>query len=341
MKICINACKCAMYPVPYINIKIFWEERDKWKKTMGHRRENALVLGSSEGFRDASERLPTELRRKKAEDALVGDFNNDLRPDIWLVAKANRKGAHAEDVLYLNTGQSFIDASKPAGLDSHAFDSRNGSVGDFDNDGDLDVYVVNSNYSPDIAGTNAANVLWENIGNRTLTKDAVQHQVPIFRPRSGPGFAPSDDNGLSDTVAVGELNGDGVLDLIVANSPGSLIRNRPELLVRGTYDLFLGVDHAPNHWLIVDLIGTTSNREGVGAVVHAAAEGITRLRTADHGIHFKTQNDPRLHFGFGALAPETLIRLDVFWPSGIRQTIVGVAPNQVLEVTEPPGEPSR
>ena len=300
----------------------------------GARTDNAFVLGDHHQFKDATSSIPHSVRKKRAEDVAVADFNGDTRPDVWLVTKMNRMGKGGRDVLMLNTGTDFIDVSRESNVSRHGFSSRNATAGDFDNDGDIDVYEVNSDFGSEHIVGNLPNVLWENVGN-SITKIADQDlSVPKFIPRIGPGCAPSQDNGLGFSVAMGEFNGDGVLDLLVANGARDGKRNPEVVFTRGTYDLFLGIDHSPNAWLMVDLEGTTSNNEGIGAIVHATVNNKTYLRTADHGVHEKTQDDPRLHFGFGPLDPGDRISLEMRWPSGLRQVIDGVAPDQVLKVVE-------
>ncbi|MBD3673254.1 MAG: CRTAC1 family protein [Planctomycetaceae bacterium] len=299
----------------------------------GARTPNAFVLGDRHKFKDASASLPESVRKKRAEDVIVADFNGDLRPDVWLVAKQSQMGKGGRDLLMLNTSAGFINASRESRVSRLGFNSRNATAGDFDNDGDIDVYEVNSDFGAEYINQNLPNVLWENVGNSLMTIEGREVSVPQFVAHIGPGCAPSEDNGLGFSVAMGEFNGDGLLDLIVANGARKAEGN-PIKFSRGTYDLFLAVDHSPNAWLMLELVGTRSNNEGIGAVVYATVNNKTWLRTADHGIHEKTQNDPRLHFGFGPLSDSDRISLEIKWPSGLRQVVNDVEPNQVLKVIE-------
>ena len=87
-----------------------------------------------------------------------------------------------------------------------------------------------------------------------------------------------------------------------------------------------------NHWLEIDLVGTKSNRDGVGAFVYLTAGGKRQVRLQDGGVHHRGQNHQRLHFG---LAEHAVVdEIEVHWPSGTVQRLSGVAANQILTIKE-------
>ena len=88
-----------------------------------------------------------------------------------------------------------------------------------------------------------------------------------------------------------------------------------------------------NHWLEVDLEGTASNHDGIGARVDVTAGGITQVRIQDGGIHHRGQNHSRLHFGLGK--NERVEKIRVQWPNGTVQKLPGVEANQLLHIKEP------
>jgi hypothetical protein len=91
-----------------------------------------------------------------------------------------------------------------------------------------------------------------------------------------------------------------------------------------------------NGWLLVQLVGTASNRSAIGAKIRAKAtiwgEGVWQLREISGGSGSWGQTDLRAHFGLGDATQVDLLRIE--WPSGIVQTLTNVAPNQILTITE-------
>ena len=88
-----------------------------------------------------------------------------------------------------------------------------------------------------------------------------------------------------------------------------------------------------NRWIMIDLEGTESNRDGIGAIVRVTAGGVTQMRVQDGGVHHRSQNHSRLHFG---LAKNTQIeKITVQWPSGVVQELQSVKANQALRIKEP------
>jgi hypothetical protein len=88
-----------------------------------------------------------------------------------------------------------------------------------------------------------------------------------------------------------------------------------------------------NHWLEIDLEGTKSNRDGIGARVEVIAGGVRQVRIQDGGMHHRGQNHSRLHFGLGrnAEAERVIIR----WPSGATQELKSLPANRILPIKEP------
>ena len=86
------------------------------------------------------------------------------------------------------------------------------------------------------------------------------------------------------------------------------------------------------HWLLVQLVGTKSNRDGIGAKVEVEAGGVKQWAERVGGSGYLSQNDGRLHFGLGSQAK--VDRITVIWPGGGRQVVEGVSPDHVLTITE-------
>ena len=188
-------------------------------------------------------------------------------------------------------------------------DGRCVAVGDFDNDMDIDIYVVRSRTS-----ANVPNRLYTNLGNglflESLDTDAVS--------------ASTEGRGQSATVA--DYDRDGYLDLFVTNGRAEYpFSEGPDQLLRN-----IGTD---NNWLQIDLEGTVSNRDGIGARLFATTpDGKTQLRENGGGIHWAQQDQKRIHFGLAQ--NQKVSELAIHWPSGIVQKLTDVPVNQVLHVVE-------
>ena len=208
--------------------------------------------------------------------------------------------------MYWNQNGELIDATNTAGLNEQ-LEAFGAVIGDFDNDMDLDIY-----YSIGILGRNEPNLLLENDGYGHFT------HAPLA------GGAEGTNQGAAGTVTTADYNRDGFLDLFVANG-----RN---LELKGPYLLYRNTGNS-NSWLEIELEGTQSNRDGIGAVVRVYAGGKGQIRYADGGTHRYVQDDPILHFGLGQnkFADSITVR----WPSGARSVLRKVLSNQILHITEP------
>jgi hypothetical protein len=181
---------------------------------------------------------------------------------------------------------------------------------DFDNDMDVDIYMTCT--GPVV---NLPNRLLENDGQGNFTL------VPNAGGASGSKF------GRGDAVAVADYDRDGFLDLFITNGhdPTS------PFTAKGPHQLFRNQGN-DNKWLEIDLAGTKSNRDGIGARVEIETNGIVQMRYLTGGMHRITQNYQRLHFGMGK--HEQADRITVHWPSGKVQHLDNVKANQVLSIVE-------
>jgi hypothetical protein len=154
-----------------------------------------------------------------------------------------------------------------------------------------------------------------------------------FREVDGAGGASGGVHGVGDSVTVVDMDRDGFLDLFVANG-GSMGRSYGIAAESGDYRLYRNIGN-DNNWIEIDLHGTKSNRDGIGALVHVTAGAVTQVRLQDGGVHNRGQNHQRIHFGLGS---NTVIeRLEVRWPSGVKQEMLDVSVNQILAIKEPAG----
>ena len=189
---------------------------------------------------------------------------------------------------------------------------------DYDNDGDEDLYVVSGfqeEYPGQFVGLGLNLELSTEQPNVLLRNDALGSFTDVSVP-SG-----ADDAGIGRGGIYLDFDNDGCLDLFVAN-----IGQRAKL--------FRNLCESGNNWLIIDAVGTTSNRDGIGARIEVESVGTTHIRELSGGSSLMGQNMPGGHFGLGTatLAESVTVR----WPSGKVQTLRDVIPNQRLTITEPP-----
>jgi hypothetical protein len=222
--------------------------------------------------------------------------------------------------LYRNNGNgTFTDVTHAAGV-ANSNNNRGVVWGDYDNDGYLDLYVVNGG---SFQG-NEPNVLYHNNGDGTFT------EIPDAAGARG------DTEGRGDGAAWGDFNNDGFLDLYVVNG-----RGRPTLprtgdlscLVTGPHLLYRN-NRNTHRWLKVGLVGTVSNRDALGAQVTLQAGGLRQFREVNGGGggQFFSQGSGPVHFGLGQA--EGIDSLTVSWPSGLLQELTNIGPNQTLTLVE-------
>ena len=133
--------------------------------------------------------------------------------------------------------------------------------------------------------------------------------------------------GNGETVSMADYDNDGFLDLFITNGGGWT-----GFRMGGPHQLFknLGND---NNWIELDLEGTVSNRDGVGARVFVTTGDKTQFREQTGGVHFRAQNYQIIHFGLGS--NDIIDKILIYWPSGIVQAIENVSSNQILTIKEP------
>ncbi len=235
-----------------------------------------------------------------------GDYDHDGKLDLIVPAMGY-------NALYRGLGKGlFEDVALSAGLAviSGQYWSWGGRFMDFDNDGYLDVMVVNGD-GHRLSDTQEA-ILARNVAGpagRRIFEDVAERCGPYFHQKT-----------VARGLALADYDNDGDVDACILNI------NQPSMIVRND-----GGNR--NNWLMLDLSGTKRNRDAVGAKVTVNAGGIVQSDQKKSGTSYLSQGDPRMHFGLGQASK--VDEVTVKWPGGIVQQIKNVKINQVLKLVEP------
>jgi len=218
--------------------------------------------------------------------------------------------------LYHNQGDgTFADRTVALGLaqPSYQYVGWGTAFFDYDNDGWLDLFVVNGHVHEDMdllsesISFGQPNQLFHNEEGRAFSEVSAQSGPPFLIARSSRG------------AAFGDYDEDGDLDVAVVNmgGPAELLRNEG-----GNRE----------HWLLVRLEGGQSNRSAVGALVRLKAGPLRLVRELRAGSSYASQNDLRLHFGLGGQS--RIDSLELRWPSGRIERFADLPVNRQLRFTE-------
>jgi hypothetical protein len=216
--------------------------------------------------------------------------------------------------LFMNRKGKWVEEGDKRRVNARVVSAVNVVAGDFNNDMHLDVFVLASG---DVG--RQEDVLLLNRGDGTF--DVV----------AGAGGAAAKLTGVGDSATTADFDRDGCLDLLVA-SGGSMGRSLGLPSERGEYRLYRNVCNSGNHWLEIDLEGTKSNRDGIGARVEVSAGGMRQVRIQDGGTHHRGQNHSRLHFGLGKNVRADTV--SIRWPSGTVQELSGIDVDRVIRIQE-------
>jgi hypothetical protein len=238
------------------------------------------------------------------------DLNNDGLPDIFHTTMFGDTFP-----LYENEGKGqFNDVTSSSGLTAATGRLTAWGTGayDFDNDGLKDLFtadaaILDNSVEVEHRPYRLPNRIFRNIGNFK------------FEDVSGTAGADFADPAAHRGAAFGDLNNDGKVDVVV-----TVLNGPPEILMNRTA--------SEHHWIILKLVGVKDNRDGLGTRIKITTAHGSQYNEATTALSYNSSSDKRVHFGLGEDA--VIDRIELSWPTGVKQVLRGVKADQVLTILE-------
>jgi hypothetical protein len=299
-----------------------------------------LYVNDGKRFHEVGEQAGVGFAPKSGMDAAFGDVFNQGKFDIY-VSNISEEGVllQGNNLWVPEDGPKlkYDNMARDLGVELGGW-SFGAQFGDLNNDGNLDLYLVNGYVSLDrkrsywydfskVAGGNSSIIgdaaHWPAFNGRSLS--GYQQKHVWINDGSGRFIDVAQAVGVTDTydgrsIALADMWNNGALDVVVANQRG------PLLIYRNTVN-------AGNDWIEFSLEGTRSNRSAIGAQMTLYWDGKEQLQQVSGGSGFASENDRRLHFGLGK--NPRIEKAIIHWPSGTMQTLTNLKPDHLYNVVEP------
>lgn len=238
------------------------------------------------------------------------DIDNDGRPDIFHAAMFGDTFP-----FYRNLGKGqFEDVTDVTGISAmtNRLTAWGAGIFDFDNDGNKDIFVAGSAILDNSMEINhkpypLPNGLYRNLG-RMVFKDLSNQAGASFS-------APAAHRG----AAFGDLDNDGKIDIVV-----TVLNGKPQLLMNQSRN--------HNHWIILKLVGVADNRDGLGTRVKITTASGVQYNQATTAVGYNSSSDKRIYFGLGSAT--VVDRIELAWPTGVKQELKNASADQILTITE-------
>jgi hypothetical protein len=251
-------------------------------------------------------------------EAGMGIDSADVDGDGWQDVYITHLDFELNRLYHNNKDGTFTDNTYESGIGNKAILLSGVSMKfvDYDNDGWTDILQLNGAmldnvqlYHSEVQYKEPL-LMFRNLGKGQFAKVSDSLGPDFIRPIAGRGLATSD------------YDNDGDADIAINN--------------RGDYPSLLRNDGGnANHWLEVLLIGTRSNRDGIGASLKLTSGDFVRVEQSKGGMSYMSANDPRILFGLGKRAK--IDSLEITWPSGQVDKLMNIPADQIIAVKEGTG----
>lgn len=309
-----------------------------------------MYKGNGDGtFVDVTQSSGVFLAPRPCFQPVWFDYNGDGWDDLYLIID---RSSWRNEMFRNNGDGTFTNVTDETGTGVY-IDAMTGTIGDYDNDLDFDIYVTNGY---------AGNKLFRNDANGTFAEIAEELGLEVGAICWGANWIDYDNNTWQDLYVsatgsfygpyqnqffINDQNGgfyDGIEEVgLLGDISPSMATTMGDINNDGYYDYF-NANNAPyeadlwqnlggaNHWIGVELEGTFSNRDAFGTILKLHANGHAYMRCAHGGENFLGQNSGKEIFGLG----ETTMAdsLEIFWPLGMREVYYNIAADQYLDLVE-------
>jgi hypothetical protein len=241
----------------------------------------------------------------------VGDYDGNGYFDIYVT-----NFAEDTNTLYKNLGgMLFSDVTLESGASRASRPHLGWGTGfaDFDNDGWLDLFVANGHVYPEVDRLKEISrylqpkELYRNLGNGRFAEVAAGSGSDLVTPRAARG------------AAFGDYDNDGDVDVLSIN-----VNARP--------NLYRNDGGNGKSWIGFRLVGSSSNRDAIGARIEIEAGGRTQIGEVRSGGSYLSHNDMRVHFGLGSA--RRVDRIRIRWPNGKTETLAGMDSGRYVTIRE-------
>jgi enediyne biosynthesis protein E4 len=277
---------------------------------------NFLFLNKHDGtFQDVSFVSGMAASEEGRYEAGMGIDAADVDGDGWQDLYITHLDFELNRLYHNNQNGTFDDVTFKSGIGNKAILLSGVSMKflDYDNDGWNDILQLNGAMLDNVnlyhgeVSYKEPLLMFRNVGKGQFDKVSDSLGPDFMRPIAGRGLAAAD------------FNNDGGIGIVTNN--------------RGDYPSLLRNDGATsNHWAEFLLIGTRSNRDGIGASLKLTSEGFVHVEQSKGGMSYMSASDPRIHFGLGKHAK--IESLEITWPSGQIDKLANVPIDRILAIKE-------